>query len=428
MTETSTTPRIRPGTAPTAGLRGAHWDPSRLPVGHHVSTQVGMAADGVPATGLLYARGGEKTAVLAMHPREFLATHYLVPEVLRAGAAIFLQMPRAIGNDLRLEHETTVFEVGAGVGLLRGLGYEKIVLLGNSGGAPVMALYIQQSLAAPGQRLETTASGRPVALNAASLPTVDGLLLVSAHEGPGLLLQDCIDGSLTDEHDPFSIDRSLSPFEAKNGFHRPPESASYTPAFIERYRAAQKARVARIDAQARAMIEERVAARRQAKDAPSPALLASAAHQQVIQVWRTDADPRCFDLNLDPSDRAYGSVWGANPVASNFGTVGFARLCTPESWLSTWSANSCVASLPRCAPAIEQPTLLVEYTGDNAVFPETAKRVMGLIGAGDKTHVRIPGNHHGASLGRDYPDGRDGAGRSIAQWLQERFPVAQGVI
>src|SRR5262249_38738124 len=125
MTETTSRAGgpARPSAA-TAGLRGAHWDPARLPAGHRVTSHVGLAADGVPFKGRLYAQGGEQTALLAMHPREFLASHYLVPEVLRAGAALFLQVPRAAGNDLRLEHETTVFEIGAGVTLLREIGFE----------------------------------------------------------------------------------------------------------------------------------------------------------------------------------------------------------------------------------------------------------------------------------------------------------------
>jgi pimeloyl-ACP methyl ester carboxylesterase len=426
---TETTPRAGAPARPpatTAGLRGAHWDPARLPTDHRVTSHVGIAPDGVPFNGLLYATGGEKTVLLAMHPREFLASHYLVPEVLRAGAAIFLQVPRAAGNDLRLEHETTVFEIGGGVTLLRELGFDKVVLLGNSGGGPVMALYNQQSLAAPAARLSRTAAGRPIGLAEAVLPHVDGFLFVSSHEGPGLLLQDCIDGSLTDEADAFSVDVSLSPFEARNGFRRPPESASYAPDFVARYRAAQKARVARIDATARALLDERLAARKQAKEKPSPAVLARAAHQPVMQLWRTDADLRSFDLNLDPSDRRYGSVWGADPIAANFGTTGFARLCTPESWLSTWSANTCVASMARCATSIEQPTLLVEYTGDNAVFPETAARIVSQVGASDKQHVRVPGNHHGGSLGKAYPDGRERVGALIAEWMAPRFPLKKG--
>ena len=75
-----------------------------------------------------------------------------------------------------------------------------------------------------------------------------------------------------------------------------------------------------------------------------------AAYSPIFQVWRTDADPRCFDLSLEPSDRAYGSLWGANPIVSNYGSVGFGRVCTPESWLSNWSALSSNASMERARP------------------------------------------------------------------------------
>ncbi len=51
---------------------------------------------------------------------------------------------------------------------------------------------------------------------------------------------------------------------------------------------------------------------------------------------------------LDPSDRAYGSLWGTRPDWINYGAVGFGRVVSPEAWLSTWSAlssNATVASL-----------------------------------------------------------------------------------
>ena len=75
-----------------------------------------------------------------------------------------------------------------------------------------------------------------------------------------------------------------------------------------------------------------------------------------MTVWRTDADPRCFDLSIDPSDRAYGTLWGRDPRASNYGAVGFARNCTPEAWLSTWSGLSSNAALAKTVPSIEQPS------------------------------------------------------------------------
>ena len=45
-------------------------------------------------------------------------------------------------------------------------------------------------------------------------------------------------------------------YNPANGFREPPESSKYSQEFIQRYRAAQTARVARIDAIARRFIEE----------------------------------------------------------------------------------------------------------------------------------------------------------------------------
>src|SRR5207253_1447522 len=138
--------------------------------------------------------------------------------------------------------------------------------------------------------------------------------------------------------------------------------------------------------------------------------------------WRTDADLRSFDLSLDPSDRAYGSLWGTDPFASNFGSVGFARICSPESWLSTWSGLSSNASLGRTAPAIAQPTLVVEYTGDQACFPTIVNDIYASIGSSDKRHMRVRGDHHGRALRDGEEAGRYVAGRLIRDWLLEKFP------
>ena len=145
-----------------------------------------------------------------------------------------------------------------------------------------------------------------------------------------------------------------------------------------------------------------------------------AAYSPIFQVWRTDADPRCFDLTIEPSDRAYGSLWGANPIASNYGSVGFGRVCTPESWLSNWSALSSNASTEGCAPAITQPTLMIEYTGDNSVFPKDADAIFAAIGSSDKTRHRVHGNHHGRPIDEGAPNGQTEAGKHMRAWLEEK--------
>ncbi len=421
--ETKTNSAAVKGVAVAAGMRGASWDPARMLAPYSMTPHPLATEDGQRTLGFLYARGGEKTVVCQMHPRELAVTHYLVPDVLDAGCAMWVQGPRSVGNDLRLEHEIALYDVAAGVRFLRDQGFDKIILLGNSGGAGLYALYNQQSLAAPEKRITHTPGGRPTKLAGADLPAVDGIVLVSPHPGQGTLLMNSIDPSVTDEEDPFSVDAALNPFDAANGFRRAPESAQYTPAFAERYRAAQRARVARLDARALESIAERQAARDKLKTVRDRGAKIIASHQPIFEIWRTDADLRAWDTSLDPSDRLLGSLWGGDPFVSNYGSVGFARIVTPESWLSTWSGLSSNASFERCGSSIEQPCLMVEYTGDNCAFPGDLDVIYDGMPATDKQRIKVRGNHHGLPLQQGDESGQLIAGRTLQRWLRERFPT-----
>ncbi len=407
----------------TAGLRGASWDPALVPSDMTTAVHPMTTADGAPVLGYLHARGGEETVIFIMHPRELLVSHYLVPYLVAAGFACWVQGPRTVGNDLRLEHELAVQDVGAGMVRLGQLGFRKVVLLGNSGGAGLFAYYNQQSRLQAADRVGRTPGGRPTKLAEATLPVADGFIFVAPHPGQGQLLLTMIDPSITDESDPLSVDPALDPFSPANGY-RPGKAggATYSPEFIERYRKAQRERVARIDAMAKDSIAQRMREKTAIKETGDGNPF-KANFSGIFEVWRTDADPRCFDLSLDPSDRRWGSVWGADPLVSNVGSVGFARVCTPESWLSTWSGLSSRASFALCGAAIEQPVLVIYYTGDNSVFPGDVSEIFSQIGSGDKTRRDIRGNHHGQSLRLDEPSGQEAAAKFTIDWLRQRFPA-----
>ena len=413
-----TIPRIA---TTTAGLRGVAWKPQRVPADTKISVHPLATEDGAQVTGYLFRRGGERTVVCAMHPRELSVPQYLVPEVLMGGCAMWVQAARSPGNDIRLEHESALLDLAAGQKYLRETaGFETTVLQGTSGGGPLAAFYCQQASRSADQRIKRSPAGRPTGLDTATLPAPDGVILVSSHLGQGRLLMNCIDPAVVDEQDPLQSEENLSAFSAANGFRRPPESSSYGADFLNRYRAAQRARVARIDTFAKAHVARRAEARKRMKEKPSRADAIVAAHSPIFTVWRTDADPRCFDLSLEPSDRAYGTLWGGNPIASNYGSVGFARVCTPESWLSNWSALSSNASMEACAPDIQQPTLMIEYTGDNSVFPSEADAIFNWIGAQSKTRHKVHGNHHGQAIRDDAPNGQLEAGAHIRSWLADK--------
>jgi hypothetical protein len=402
----------------TAGLRNAQWTMRGLPPGTSCIPVPLATQDNASCSGFLFWRGSPKTVVCVMHPREFLVTHYLIPAIVESGCAAWTQTPRAVGNDLRLEHEIALFDVAAGLNHLREAGFERIVLLGNSGGSSLYTFYNQQALLDPAKRLERTPGGKPTELAGLSMPVPDAIIYVAPHPGQGRLLMNAIDPSVTDERDPMSVDPSLDPFDPANGFVPPPESATYAPDFVERYRAAQEKRVARLDAIARDLIKERMAARKRGKEGGARTDRIKGAHTPVMQVWRTDADLRCWDLKLDPSERRYGSVWSRDPFASNYGAVGFGRFCTPEAWLSTWSGLSSRANMYETLKSVEQPVLMIEYTGDNTIFPADVGRLFDAIPSTDKQRLRIRGDHHGRALAKGEPAGRDEAGSRISDWLK----------
>ena len=421
---------VRAPTGPavvTAGFLNTDWSPRDVPDGTITRNVVLRTADNAAVTGSLYMRGKPETVVCVMHPREFMACHYLIPDIVESGCAAWSQGSRSVGNDLRLEHEVALFDVAAGLNFLRAQQFKRIVLLGNSGGASLYAFYVQQSGLAGSRRLPHAPGGRPTNLATLDMPEVAGFMFVAPHPGQGLLLMGCIDPSVVDERDPLSVDPSLDPLDAENGFAEPPASSKYSPGFLERYRAAQRSRVAKLDAIARDMIAARMDARKKAKSGGSGGsggdeqLRRRGAHTPIMTVWRTDADPRCFDLSIDPSDRAYGTLWGRDPRTSNYGAVGFARNCTPEAWLSTWSGLSSNAALVKTAPSIQQPALLVEYTGDVSTFPGVAREIFAAIGSSEKSHIRVRGDHHGRALAKGEELGRNIAGGHIRDWLHEHF-------
>ncbi len=402
------------------------WYPAALPTGTGVHLQTSVTVDGNAAKGTLYAPPGREprdtTVVVMMHPRVDFSRHYLIPALVEAGHAVYAQQARDAGSDLRLIHEQALLDLGAGLEWLHTVGFRRTVGLGNSGGGGLLTYYVQQSHRAAADRVARTPAGRPSSLDKATLPTLDALAYLAPHPGQGTLLSRCIDASVTDEDDPFSIDPALDPFSEHNG-HRPaPESSAYPAEFVERYRAAQLARIARIDECARAHVSEALDARRKVKAGTATAAdRHRAGTARLITTWRTDADLRAMDLSLDKSDRDYGSVYGPTPEVTNYGIVGFGRLTTPDAWLSTWSALSSNATIAKTGPDMTLPTLLISYTADNCVFPSDFDGIVDAIASTDKQIHAIPADHYGnpVSTGKQR---RDDAADLIGQWIMSTRP------
>jgi len=389
------------------------------------------AEDGGLSSGILHTKDRSRTVVCFMHPKADMSRHYAIPALLEAGYAAFGQNSRWLNNDEMCVHENLLLDVAAGVRFLRGRGYKNVVVCGNSGGGSLYAFYIAQSSTPAPERLTHTPAGDPLDLNGFDLPPVDGYVNLAAHLGEGKILMQMIDPSVTDESDPLSSDPSLDPFNPDNGYRHPPESSRYSPEFGGRYRAAQRARVERLDEIARSHLRRRhdsraaiaapeFADRRWAEQSNT---LRAAVVCPYMVIYRTEADLRAFDLSLDPSERNAGSLFSYRPDLTNYMEFGFGRVQTPRAWLSTWSGISSNADVVRNAAKITMPSLVVYYTGDNGIFPSDSRAAYEAIAAVGKEIHAVPGDHYGFGIGTQERTGAPLALARIAAWLAERFPA-----
>src|SRR4051794_13082648 len=136
--------------------RVATWD--RNPPSGTVCTPLLLdTQDRALASGWHYARGGESTVAVLMHPRADFSHHYVTPGLLDAGIAVLNVNSRWLNNDATLIHEQVVLDVAAGIAAVRDR-YERVVLIGNSGGASLFTFYVPQAHAPAGDRLTHTAA------------------------------------------------------------------------------------------------------------------------------------------------------------------------------------------------------------------------------------------------------------------------------
>src|SRR5580658_11045852 len=392
-----------------------HPEPAPIPPGTEISLHRVPTIDAATVTGTLFHPPGATTCVTVIHPRLDMSGHPIIGLLLKAGVAVWSQGMRAVGTDHTLVHEEALLDVAAGYAIPRGR-YDRLVPLGHSGGGTLNAFYLWQASAAPQDRIARTPAGRPTRLAEAQLPLPDSVVFLAAHPRQGEVMLHSIAPSVTDETDPLAADPELDLFNPRNGFREPPESSSYTPEFLARYRAAQRERMVRLDHLARHWVAHREEARARFKATGDLADRRAALAPRFLTVNRTEADPRYVDLSLDPNDRPYGSLHGLYPHLINYGTVGFGRIASPDAWLSTWSGLSTNASFATAAPHVTVPTLYLEFSGDQTLLPADADKLYHAIGARDKERAVIPGLHFGAALPGHRP-GIELAAAAVLDWL-----------
>ena len=397
------------------------------------------ASDTAQSFGILYrpANLEPRTCFYLMHPRGEFTRHYVVPPLTARGYAVFGQNSRYINNDTDMVHERLLLDIAAGMRHLKERGFERIVLLGNSGGGSLLSFYQSQASKAPAERLSSTPGGEPIDLTKEVMPEGDLYIAVAAHLGEGRFMLNVLDPAVTNETDPTSTDPQWDMYNPANGYRPFPQASSYDRAWLAAYRELQLERSRRLDNIARDHIAEHSFFRGQLRDSAYASL--PVATQTMIArrgrlgrymiIYRTLANPAYLDPTIDPSNRPLGSIFSpGDPIIGNYGPGGLARVMTPRGWLSTWSGTSSQADLPDTIQHVKVPTLIVFADGDCDIFPAEQQEILARSGAADKQMMELPWADHYlypvGEEGKKLADPRERLIDMILPWVEARLGSA----
>jgi pimeloyl-ACP methyl ester carboxylesterase len=327
-----------------------------------------------------------RTVLVVVHPTSNFLGHYLLPLAASFGVAAAGLTTRYLGNDSTLIMENCLLDVAAAVRYLRQLGYERVILVGNSGGGGLAAMYQSQ---AERPTISRTPAGDPPDLTKSDLPPADAVVAFMAHPGRAAVYTSWLDPAIISEADPSRRDPELDMFNPANG---PP----YSDAFLKKYRDAQVQRNNKIT--------------RWVQDT-----LASTPHDLPFVVHGTCADPRFVDLSIEPDDRLAGTLWGPAETA-NLMPASLGHYSSLRSWLSQWSIETTNCHGPTQISRVSVPVLVMYGTADQACFESDALSLYDAVAHDRKRLIPIKGATH---YFQGQPEMLRQALADMLEWLRE---------
>jgi pimeloyl-ACP methyl ester carboxylesterase len=319
-----------------------------------------------------------EVAIFVVHYSADFSEHYLGPHLAAQGYGLLGFNTRFRGAEDRFMLEHALDDIAAGVSWLRDVAKaKKIVFIGNSGGGSLLAAYQAKAQIEP------------------SFVSADAFIFLNAHPGRPDVLTKYLDPSVVDETDPTKTDSSLDMYDPAN-------KAPYSQEFITRYRAAQTERNHRITKWAKTELKR-------LNDAGIP--------DRIFPLYRTMADLRFVDSNIDPSDREAPACFVGDPEKANRGIGLLGRTNTLRTWLSMWSLEESKCKLELHASKFNLPTLVIQGTADTGVYPSDAQHVYDIVATKDKELGLIPGGH----FFDESQEALDGVIKVIGDWLAKKL-------
>jgi len=324
---------------------------------------------------LLSGDAPSRTVLIFMHPASTLQLLPMPMALADAGYHVLCAASRYARNDSALIMEKVAMDLGQWIRHAREvLGYEKVVLVGWSGGGSLSLFYQAQ---AENPTITHTPGGDPADLTAAGLIPADGVIFIAAHLSRAETMTEWLDPSVLDELNPDQRDPDFDIYSDACP-HQPP----YSPEFIARFREAQRARNRRITAWAQGMLADL-----KARNTPEI--------ERAFVVHRTMCDVRWLDPSIDPNGRKPGWTYMGDPRTVNVGPVGLARFTTLRSWLSQWSYDLSNARGPLNAARITRtPVLQIVNGADDAVPATHNPAIRAALATPDQSYVEIEGATH----------------------------------